>query len=248
MSRAPRRRAAPRSPTGSRKTPTGVIPARGQGDAAARLATFKAEAAARRRDDRRGRLAPPRFPPRSRAICASTICRRRCAWAPTRASPRCPGPRPRWRSRRGASDGHDLNAVSAAFAGDRRDRHAGARLRARTIRRRSISCPTITSSSSFARGRRRRSWRACSPSLRAAYGAGPGAAHAQFHHRPVALGRHRADAAVRRARAAAAAYRGGFAVLSPGPFRSGTSQESLRGDLVTLLWLGLAEAPLAERA
>ena len=45
MSRARRRRGARPSRARSPQAPRGVIPARGQGDAAARIATFKAEAA-----------------------------------------------------------------------------------------------------------------------------------------------------------------------------------------------------------
>ena len=45
------------------------------------------------------------------------------------------------------------------------------------------------------------------PRLRARLRQGRRAAHGQFHHRPIALGRHRADPAPRRARAAAPAHR-----------------------------------------
>ena len=48
-------------------------------------ATFKAEAARAQASRRRSRRRPPTSPPRSRASCAKTICRRRCASARTRA-------------------------------------------------------------------------------------------------------------------------------------------------------------------
>ena len=105
----------------------------------------------------------------------------------------------------GASDGRDVNAVSAAFAGIAEtgtlalvsgadnpttlnflpDNHIVV-----------LPRETIVADyeSVFAR-------------LRGGLRQGRRAAHGQFHHRPVALGRHRADAAARRAWAAPAAYR-----------------------------------------
>ena len=187
------------------QAPIGVVPARGQGDAAARIATFKAEAA---------RAAATIADVASAADVPAEIARylregnmpatlrmgadaRLAAmpWAATTleishgpptattstpsARPSPPSPRPaRWRSSP-----------------------------APTIRRRSISCPTITSRSFSPRTSSaisRACSRGCAPLWR-----GRCPANAEFHHRPVAVGRHRADAAVRRARPAAAAYRDG---------------------------------------
>ena len=202
-----RRGAAPRGGRGAaRAGPGGDHPAPRPGRRGRRaLATFKAEAERAQATRRRSRRPPPTSPRRSRATCARTICPRRCAWATTRASARCPGRRPRSRSRAGPPTG----TISTPSAPPSRRSRRPARWRsspARTIRRRSTSCPTTTSSScsptdlvgdyeSVFRETARGLWRRRS------------AAHAQFHHRPVALGRHRADAAARRARAAAAAYR-----------------------------------------
>ena len=142
----------------------------------------------------------------SRHSCAGTTCRRRCGAAPIRCSPRCRG------SSEPDARGHDRAvgwrrsspSVSHAFAGVAETGTLVLDLRARTIRRRSTSCPTTTSSCSTppdvagdyetvlaaaARGIRRRR----------------AAAHGQHDHRPVALRRHRADADPRRARAATAA-------------------------------------------
>ncbi len=119
------------------------------------------------------------------------------------------GAKRRWRSSHGASDGHDLNAASVAFA-------AIAETGTLALVSGADNPTTLNflpdnhvvvvfaedvvgdMESVFARLREKLRRRAR-------------AAHAQFHHRPVALGRYRADAAVRRAWAAPAAYRGGEA-------------------------------------
>ena len=49
--------------------------------------------------------------------CAKAIVRRRCAWATIRVWPDMPWSETTLEILRGPSDGHDLNAVSAAFAG-----------------------------------------------------------------------------------------------------------------------------------
>ena len=85
-------------------------------------------------------------PPRSRRCCGGITCRCRSGAATIRALPRMP-----WGNERtlevstGASDGHQLASVSPCVRGRRRDRHAGDGVRRRTIRPRSISCPTPTS-------------------------------------------------------------------------------------------------------
>ena len=105
---------------------------------------------------------------------------------------------------RGPSDGRDLNAVSAAFAGiaeTGRWRSSPAR----TIRRPSIFCPTTTLWSCRARRSRRLRERVRQAAVR--LWQGRSAPHPQFYHRPLAIGRYRADASPRRSRASAAAYR-----------------------------------------
>ena len=201
-----RRRAAPR---GGRRAPrckprSGSSPPR-PGRGGRTRGDLQGRGGARAGDRRRSRRAPPTFPPRSRGSCAKTICPRRCAWATTRASRAMPWGATALEISRGPSDGHDLNAVSAAFAGGGGDRHAGARLRPGQSDDAQLSArqPFRRRVRRRPRRRRRERLRETERRLRRRRGA----AHAQFHHRPVALGRHRADAAARRARAAAAACR-----------------------------------------
>ena len=128
---APRRRAAPPSPRGSPQAPVGdrSAPRPGRRRPRGWRPSSPRPSASRRRSPKSP--PPPTFRPRSRATCARTICRRRCASATTRASPAMPWAATALEIARGASDGDDLNAVSAAFAARRRDRHAGAGLRRR---------------------------------------------------------------------------------------------------------------------
>ena len=132
------------SPLAARDGRRGAAP-RGGGGAAARGparnhpgARAGRRGGARRRPSRprpsaRRRASPrsPRRPTsrrRSPAFCARTICRDVAHGRRRAARARCPGERPRLKFRAGASDGHDLNAVSAAFAGGGRNRNPGARL------------------------------------------------------------------------------------------------------------------------
>ena len=201
MSPAPRRRAAPRSRAARRSVPRGVIPARGQGDATARLATFRAEAeragatvaevASADGGSRRGRA----LSARGQSAGDAAHGRRRAARGHALGRDALEIPTD-------ASDGNDLNAVSAAFAGVAETGTlvlvSGAdnptTLNFLPDNTSSWSCSPKTSSAIS---------RACSRRLRERYGAGA-AAHDEFHHRPVAFRRHRADAAVWRARAAPA--------------------------------------------
>ena len=97
------------------QAPAGIIPRRGQGDAAERPATFKAEAE-RAQATVAEVAAAADVPAESLASCARTICRRPCAWATTRASRAMPWGATALEIAHGPSDGHDLNAVSVAFA------------------------------------------------------------------------------------------------------------------------------------
>ena len=114
MSPAPRRRAARRSPARLAQAPS-VVPARGQGDAAARIATFKAEA-------ERAQATSPKSPAADDVPAeVARFLRENNLPATLRM-----GDDPRlaampWAATtleisHGPSDGHDLNAVSAAFA------------------------------------------------------------------------------------------------------------------------------------
>ena len=97
------------------RAPKGVIPERGQVSGEERIALFKTRPNRARHGD--GSRLPRRCRNPSRSSCAITTCRRRCAWATIHASRRCPGRTRRSRSRRGRSEGSDLNAVSHAFGG-----------------------------------------------------------------------------------------------------------------------------------
>ena len=179
-----------------------------QGDAAARIATFKAEAA-RARPRRSPRSPSPADVPAEIA----RYLREHNLPATLRigADPRLAAHALGRDGARGLARRRPTATISTPSAPPSPASPRPARWRsspAPTIRRRSISCPTIISSS-CSPTTSSATWRACSPRLRAATATAPGAAHAQFRHRPVALGRHRADAAVRRARAAPAAHRDG---------------------------------------
>ena len=106
---------------------------------------------------------------------------------------------------RGPSDGDDLNAVSAAFAGI-----------AETGTLALVSGPDNPTTLNFLpdnhivvlpREAIEADYESVFAKLRERLWQRRRAAHAQFHHRPLAIGRHRADPAARRAWAAAAAYR-----------------------------------------
>ena len=216
------------------QAPIGIVPARGQGDAAARIATFKAEAA---------RAAATI----SEAPSADDVPIEIARWLREGNMPATlrMGADPRlaampWAATtievsHGPSDGYDLNAVSAAFA---------AVAETGTLALVSgVENPTtlnflpenhiavvfaddvVGDFESRVRPAARRIRRRRPP------------AHVEFRHRPVAVGRYRADADVRRPRAPATAHRdGGDGLNAP--------QESRCGDLVTLLWLAFAEATL----
>ena len=104
----------------------------------------------------------------------------------------------------GPSDGRDVNAVSAAFAGI-----------AETGTLALVSGPDNPTTLNFLpdnhivvlpRDAIEADYESVFAKLRGRLRQGRRAAHAQFHHRPLALGRYRADAAARRPRAAPAAY------------------------------------------
>ena len=207
------------------QAPVGIVPRRGQGEAAERLATFKSEAervqatvaevataadvpAEIARFLRENNLpATLRFGDDARLAAMP--------WAATALE-----------IARGPSEGDDLNAVSAAFAAV-----------AETGTLALVSGPDNPTTLNFlpdnhfvvaVRRRRRRRRR---ERLRPAEGGlrrRRAAADGQFHHRPVALGRHRADPAARRPRAAAAACRRRRRRLASPP------QTGLRVDLVTI--------------
>ena len=129
------------------QAPAGIVPERGQGEAAARLATFKAEAE-RAQASVAEVAAWPTFRPRSPAICATTICP---------ATLRM-GDDPRLAAMPWATTALEISqrrrpTATTSTRVERRLRRRSprpARWRwspAPTIRRPSISCPTITSSS-----------------------------------------------------------------------------------------------------
>ena len=186
------------------QAPVGIVPRRGQGEAAERLATFKSEAervqatvaevataadvpAEIARFLRENNLpATLRFGDDARLA--------EMPWAATALE-----------IARGPSEGDDLNAVSAAFAAV-----------AETGTLALVSGPDNPTTLNFLPDNHfvvvfaedlvadyRERVRETAIGLRL----GRAAAHGQFHHRPVALGRHRADPAAWRPRAAAAAYR-----------------------------------------
>ena len=147
-----------------------MIPARGQGDAAARMATSR-----RRRCGRRATLAEiasaAEIPPE-----IARYLREHNLPATLRigADPRLadlPWGETSLEVSHGPSDGHDLNAAQRRFRGDRRNRHVGARFRRRQpddaqfpARQSSwSSCSPRTSSAT---------WRACSRGCAARYGVG----------------------------------------------------------------------------
>ena len=189
-----------------KQAPPGIVPKRGQGDVPARLATFKAEA--------------------ERAQTSVTEVKE---WADAPAEiarylreSNCPatlrmGDDPRltdmpWSDTtleilRGPSDGHDLNAVSAAFAGI-----------AETGTLALVSGPGQSDNSQFSarqphrppaargdRGRLRERVRQSAERLRQ----GRSAAHGQFYNRAFAISRYRADVVAWRAWAPTTAYRRG---------------------------------------
>ena len=107
---ATKRHAGSRSKRASRKPRRASSPSAGKGDLPARVATFKAEAEraqASLAEVADGRTRRPKSP----VSCAKTIVRRRCAWAPTRASPQCRGAKRRSRS----CMGHPTGATSTRF-------------------------------------------------------------------------------------------------------------------------------------
>ncbi len=184
--------------------PVGIVPRRGQGEAAERLATFKSEAervqatvaevaaaadvpAEIARYLRENNLpATLRFGDDARLADMP--------WAATALE-----------IARGPSEGDDLNAVSAAFAAV-----------AETGTLALVSGPDNPTTLNFLPDNHFvvvfaadvvADVESVFARLKAAYGRRRAAAHGQFHHRPVALGRHRADPAARRPWAAAAAYR-----------------------------------------
>ena len=92
-----------------------IIPKRGQGDAGERAATFKAEATRAQATPRRGRRVRRR-PRRSRPLSARKQSARDVAHGRGRPPERDALGATALELSRGASDGHDHNAVSAAFA------------------------------------------------------------------------------------------------------------------------------------
>ncbi len=125
-------------------------------------------------------------PPRRRGSCATTIARRRSAWAPTRGWPQCPGRRRRSRS----STDRRTATTSTRYPSPLRGSPRPERWRwcpARTIRRRSISCRT-TRSSVVRRDEIEADYESVFGKLRADLRQGRGAAHAQSRHRPFPLG------------------------------------------------------------
>ena len=186
------------------QAPAGVIPERGQGDARRRAATFKDEAA--RAQASLAEVADAADVPAevARYLRENNLAATLRMGEDARLTA-MPWGATALELSRGPSDGHDLNAVSAAFAAV-----------AETGTLALVSGPDNPTTLNFLpdnhivvvfaddlRRRYRERLRQTARRLRRRRRA----AHAQFHHRPVALGRHRADAAPGRARPAAAAHR-----------------------------------------
>ena len=186
-----------------KQAPPGIVPKRGQGDVSARVATFKAEAERAQASvvEIAGWEGAPaeiaRFLRESN--CPATLRMgddpRLAAmpWGETSLEI-LHGPLRRRRPQRRLG----------CFRRDRRDRHAGPRFGPgqpddpQFSRRQPHRRPAARSGRGRLRGRVRQAARDLRQGRRAA--------HAQFHHWPLALGRHRADAAARRSRAPPAAY------------------------------------------
>ena len=197
-----------------KQAPPGIVPKRGQGDVSARVATFKAEAERAQASvvEIAGWAGAPaeiaRFLRESN--CPATL---RMGDDPRLAA--MPWGETSLEILHGPSDGGDVNAVSAAFAGI-----------AETGTLALVSGPDNPTTLNFLadnhivvlpREAIEADYESVFAKLRGDLRQGRGAAHAQFHHRPLALGRHRADAAARRPRASPAAYR--HRRLKPPPAR-----------------------------
>ena len=190
--------------------PKGVIPARGQLPPAERVALF-ARWPRRSRPPSSASTPPMTCRRRSPTICARTTCRRGCAWATIRCSPVCPGAQTTLAVSHGASDGDDAVGLSHAFAGV-----------AETGTLVLASGPDNPTTLNFlpethivvlAAGDVVGDYETAWAKLRARYRQGRAAAHGQHDHRPVALGRHRADDPPRRPRPAPAAHRRGRLII-----------------------------------
>ena len=202
------RRTAPRRAVVANGWPArraGVIPARGQlaGARARRRCSAtmaeKLDASVERRGERRrGARGGRRLSARPQPAAIGAHGRRPAARRPAL------GTASRARGRHGPSRRRRRGRRQPRLRRRRRDRHAGAWSPAPTIRRRSTSCPTTTSSCST-RPTIAGDLETALAGIRARYRQGRDAAHRQLGHRPVALRRHRADAAPRRAWPARAA-------------------------------------------
>ena len=153
----------------------------------------------RSRDARRGSRGSRPVPAREQ--CAGDVC----AWGPTKRLAAMPWSATPLEILHGPSDGHDLNALSVAFAAV-----------AETGTIALVSGADNPTTLNFLpdnqivvvrRGDVVADYESVFVRLREAYGKGARAAHGQFRHRPVALGRYRTDPAPRRAWAAAPPYR-----------------------------------------
>ena len=200
-----KRRAGSRSRTRLARAPAGVVPKRGPGRRRDAGRDLQGRGRARRRPRSPRSRRSPTFPRRSRDICARTTAgdvahgRRRAprgdAVERGRRSKSCAGPRTATISTpcRSPSPAIAETGTLALVSGADNPTTLNFLPDNQVVVRRGATTSSATT-------------RACSPSC-AQPTAGRRAAHGQFHHRPVALGRHRADAAPRRARAAAAAHR-----------------------------------------
>jgi L-lactate dehydrogenase complex protein LldG len=181
--------------------PPGVVPKRGQGDAATRLAVFKAEA-----ERAQASLAEVGTWAEAPAEIARFLRENNCpATLRMGADARLaamPWGETALEILHGASDGRDANAVSVAFGGIAESGTLAL-----------VSGADNPTTLNFLAENHivvlpREAIAADYESVFASHlWQGPSAAHAQFHHRPVAVGRHRADAPARRPRTPAAAYR-----------------------------------------
>ena len=193
-----------RSRRGSPPAPPGVVPKRGQGDVAERIATFRSEAErAQRRSMEVARLAD--VPAEVARYLRDNNCPRLCAWEPTRGSQRCRGAKRRSKSRMGRRMDAISTRCAFAFAGI-----------AETGTLALVSGPDNPTTLNFlpdneivvvSRDEIEADYESVFAKLRRVYGKGASPAHVEFHHRAFPLGRHRADAAAGRSRAAASPYR-----------------------------------------
>jgi hypothetical protein len=181
------------------RAPTGIVPGRGQGDDIERAATFKAEAARAQASVAEVDHAADVPAEIARYLREANLPAALRMGEDARLAA-MPWGETALEITHGPSDGHDHVGVSAAFAGIAESGTLALcsdhdQFPARQSRRHRL------------RARYRRRLRKRLAKAARALRQGGDAAHPQSDHRPIAISRYRADAAPRRARPTAAAYR-----------------------------------------